>query len=240
MGWPAKFDEPTKEALVLVPAPAAMVQDLGRFRSGFRMETDILPRSALICASRNGEPLVGEDGCVTFAFEGDAHGADNLKLFHERCMCAAGRLATRYPSMSYGRARLEDLHPVARYSLVNYTFLEILDAPSLEAWSEEPVNTYLPPRDLQTPTDDPAIVTPLCNLPSRPMPQGRSVIGFLLADGTILTKDMAEDTPLKAWRPKDDGLDAILEKVGLDAEERRWFRGLDGEDASDTFGPSSG
>ena len=56
MSQPTKFDPPTDEVLILVPSEAALVQDLGPFRTGRQMETDLLRGSALACASEGGVP----------------------------------------------------------------------------------------------------------------------------------------------------------------------------------------
>lgn len=221
MTWPATFDPPTREALVLVPSPAAQVQDLGPFRSGRMFETDILPGSALVCAARDGRPCVGEDGLVLFAFEGNAIGAVNLERYYERCLSAAGRLATRSPSIAYGRAHPENLTVVARFDLLRFVFTGVIDAAGLEAWSGEPVAGFLPPSDLQTPTDDPNVIASLCKLPMRSLMQGESgVFVWMLMDGTILSKDQGGAGALTVWRPGDPGLGALLECAGLDISAR--------------------
>ena len=164
MTRPARMDEMTTaseddlspHALVLVPSEAARVQDLGPFRSGRLMETDLLPGSALIArANADGAPLLDADGLVRFSFEGGANGAVNVRLFHEKCLVAAGRLATSAPSIAYGRAHPEELRVVARYDLLRYVFTDILDRAALEVWAGEEVASFLPPAGLATPTTDP-------------------------------------------------------------------------------------
>lgn len=220
MAWTNRFDDPTREGLVLVPSGAALVQDLGPSRSGRAMETDILPRSALICAGKDGKPVLGENGKVRFAFEGNAVEAVNLRRFHERCTCAAGRLATRAPSIAYGEARLEDLKVVAGFDLLRYVFTRVIDAPALEAWSGEEIASYLPPAQMVTPTSDPAVTGPLCDLPMRSLAGGsKGAFVWTLLDGTILTMTKGKDGngPLTAWRIGDPGLLKILEAAGLEA-----------------------
>lgn len=221
MSWPAKFDDPSREALILVPSPDALVQDLGPFRTGHHMETDILPRSALVCLARDRQPIVDEDGLVRFAFEGNANGAANLSHFYEKCKCAAGRLAQRAASIAYGEAPAETLTPVARFNLLSYTFTEILDLDKMEAWSGESASSYLPPADLKTPTSDPQVTNPLCALPMRMIAQGeQGIYAWLLMDGTILTKRLPDDGPLTAWRAGDEGLVKVLEKAGVEPSRR--------------------
>lgn len=226
MSQPAKFDPPTDEVLILVPSEAALVQDLGPFRTGRQMETDLLPGSALACAAEDGKPVIGEDGRIRFAFEGNAGDAVNLRRFHERCECAAGRLATRAPSIAYGSAEPKELTPVARFDPVRFVFLQVLDAPAMEKWSEEKVPSFLPPSDMATPTSDPKVLGPLCELPMRSLAQGKNgIFAWLLMDGTILTKDGAGMGPLTAWRRGDPGLGALLDKAGVEPSKRILYAG---------------
>lgn len=221
MAWMKELGEPTRHALILVPRQAAMVQDLGPFRSGRLLETDILPGSALVCPSEDGMPVLDEEGIIRFTFEGNANGAVNLASFHERCLSAAGRLATRAPSIAYGRARPSDIVPVAEMDLLRYVITRVIDSASLEEWSGEKVSDFLPPADLRTPTSRPEDTNPLCKLPMRSLAQGaRGVFAWLLMDGTILTKGEDDSRPLTAWRPGDPGLDGILEAAGLDLSKR--------------------
>jgi len=219
MAWPATFAHPTREALVLVPSDRAIPQDLGEYRTGRNLETDILPKSALLCASQDGSMIVDDDGLVHFAFEGNANGAVNLERFHERCQCAAGRLATRAPSSAYGHAQAEDLTPVASFDLLNYVFVEVIDAAAMELWAGEPVSSFLPPPGLNTPSDDASITAPLTQLPMRSLANGHAgIFLWMLMDGTILSKE--GPSPLVAWRPGDDGLPELLERAGLEMSKR--------------------
>ncbi len=221
MSQPTKFDPPTDEVLILVPSEAALVQDLGPFRTGRQMETDLLRGSALACASEGGRPVIGEDGRVQFAFEGNAGNAVNLRRYHERCQTAAGRLASRAPSIAYGSAEPAELTPVARFDPVRFVFLEVLDADTLEEWSEEKIPSFLPPADMTTPTSDPKTVGPLCDLPMRSLAQGKQgIFAWVLMDGTVLTKDGAGKGPLTAWRRGDVGLASVLEKAGVEPSRR--------------------
>lgn len=226
MSQPAKFDPPTDEVMILVPSEAALVQDLGPFRSGQQLETDILRGSALACAAENGRPVIGEDGRVRFSFEGNANGAVNLRRYHERCASAAGRLATRAPSIAYGSAESTELTPVARFDPVRFVFLEVLDSSVMEEWSEESVPSFLPPMEMKTPTSNPKVVGPLCDLPMRSLAQGaKGIFAWVLMDGTVLTKDQGGKGHLTAWRRGDPGLRAILEKAGVEPSKRVLYAG---------------
>jgi hypothetical protein len=215
MSWFQRCKDPLIEGLVVVPSPNALVQNLGPFLSGRLMHTDILPQSALVCASENGKPLIDDDGQVRFAFEGNANGAANLERYHERCQAAAGRLATRAPSIAYGASNPRDLKVVARMNLLRFTFTEIIDPKAMEAWSGESVKSFMPPADLETPTSDPDITSALCDLPMKPLTQNRNGIYiWSLLDGTLLTMDTS-DKKLTAWRPGDKGLKSVLEAAGM-------------------------
>jgi len=202
-------------ALILVPSPEAMIQDLGPYRTGKLLLTDLLPKSALVALDRgDGLPMLTDDDQVEFAFEGNANNAQNLLRFHERVMCAAGRLATRAPSISYGKARPENLHPVASFDLLRFTFTEILDASDLEDWSGESMDSYLPDPNLKTPNSDPDFTRKLCALPMRSVASGKNGLHvWSLLDGTILTLDSMKN--LVAYRKGDPGLLTLLQRAGL-------------------------
>lgn len=225
MTWPAKFDAPQQEGLVLVPtSPDALIQDLGPFLTGKKMETDLLPASALICAAEDGTPVTGEDGKIRFAFEGNANGAVNLERFFERCQTAASRLARRSPSIAYGEADAALLQPVARFDLLRFVFTGIIDKNALEAWSGESTDSYLPPADLPTPASDKSTLQALCALPMNCIVHGeQGVYAWMLMDGTILTMEGQSQDSLTAWRPGDAGLREILDRSGLDLAARMKF-----------------
>lgn len=184
------------------------------------METDILPASALVCPSENGEPLTDDDDQVMFSFEGNANGAVNLERYHERCLAAAGRLATRSPSIAYGRAPRDELTVVAEFDLLRMVFVRVIDAERLERWAGEPVSDFLPGDIPGTPTTDPAVTLPLCHLPMQSLAQGKSgIFAWHLMDGTILSKE-GEGGPLIAWRPGDKGLADLLQRAGVDMARR--------------------
>ena len=156
MSWPVRFDPSVgRFALLVGLTPEAMIQDLGAFRTGRHLETDLLPGTAVLCRA---DPLwrpLERDGSVLIAFEGNAIGAVNLMNFVDRAVCAAGRLVTRAPSVAYGRARPEQIRPLARYDLDRHVFVELLDPDGLSAWSGEPWEQICPPR-LEAPCADPA------------------------------------------------------------------------------------
>lgn len=197
------------DALVMVPAGDTTTWQRG-----------ILTGSALIC--RAGDVAraraTGEKALVQVAFEGNAIGAINMERFHEKCMVAAGRLATRAPSIAYASLPVTDLHPVARFDLARMVFTEILDRAALEAWAGEPVDSFLPPASLETPAHAPDTIRPLTDLPMRARARGQNGLwAWELMDGTFLAQDLHRGGPLTAWRPGDAGLDALLERAGLDA-----------------------
>lgn len=219
MGWPADFDpDMSPDALILVPSAGARVQDLGAVLSGRLFETDIVDRSALICrADANGDPVT-TDGRVRFAFEGNVYGAVNLKRFAERCQCAAGRLRGKYPSISYGSARREDVTPVAKMDLDRMVITEILDADRLAAWAGEPVETICPAR-VPTPCTDVAAFKPVLEGLVSPMMASLKT-GYLARtiNGQIFyQKDFK--APLTLWSPEDREFRQIVAKIGLDEAE---------------------
>ncbi len=217
MGWPVEFSKhATPQALVLVPNEDARVQDLGGYLSGQQMLSDILPQSALICLATGTSPLVEDDGTVFFAFEGNNNHASNLERYFEKCLCAAGRLAHRHPSIAYGRARAEDLTVVASYDLDRMVFSEILNAELLEAWSGETVDSFMPPR-ISTPCSDLDKIAPYLALPMRHVWSDyyKSAV-WKMQDGSIIAKE--DDDPITVYSIEDAELLAVVERCGLDAQ----------------------
>lgn len=212
---PRKF---SRYGVVLVPDMDACVQDLGPFLTGRRMETDILPASALVSfESSPGVPLE-EEGEVFFAFEGNAYDAVNLYRFHERLSLAAGRLISRAPSIAYGTAKSENLRPVARFDLVLRSFVDLTDIPAFEAWAEEPIHDILPVIDFPTPCSDPELLKPVVQLPMRLVSKaGDGPFVWSLLDGSLLFKASRDPSDLvELWRPSDEGAFDMLLKSGIE------------------------
>jgi hypothetical protein len=215
MTWPIDItSKGGKDGLVLIPNKSAIIQDLGPYLSGRAMLTDIMQGSALICHAIDGLPMVNQQGLISFAFEGNMNGAVNLERFHEKCSCAAGRLAHRHPSIAYGQARSEDLTPVARYDLERYVFTEIMDAPALEAWCGERIESFLPP-EIATPCTDMEIIKPLLALPMSPVHMDYPTAAlWKLQNGRIVAKLGEGD--LCIYRPEDEELIAIMDRLNMD------------------------
>jgi len=109
---------------------------------------------------------------------------------------------------------------VAGYDLLRHVFTRVIDRTRLESWSEEAVDTYLPPAQMVTPNDAAEITAPLCHLPMRALAQGnQGVFVWILMDGSILTMEGAVRS-LVVWRPGDPELDEVLELAGIGASQR--------------------
>ena len=134
----------TGMALILTPREGALVQDLGRFRSGVLLETDILPGSAMLSRiMEDGTPeMLGPS--IRFSFAGSALGYHNINNFRDKAEVAAGRLDTRYPSIAYGYAPPEDLNIVGKYDLRRKVITEVTDMDNLAAWAGEDPELILP------------------------------------------------------------------------------------------------
>lgn len=236
MAWPASFDpDRSPDALILVPSASGRVQDLGGFLSGRLLETDLVDHSALICrADAEGNPVTTE-GRVRFAFEGNIYGAVNLKRFAERCQCAAGRLRGKYPSISYGSARREDVTPVARMDLDRMVITEILDANLLADWAGEPLETICPAR-VPTPCTDVATFKPVLEGLVSPMMASQKT-GYLARtiNGQVFYQKNFE-VALTLWSPEDREFRQIVAKIGLDEAEilrifgQSWWDDLPGQE----------
>jgi len=215
MAWPVEFDEDrSPDAVILVPSAAARVQDLGSFLTGRLMETDIVEHSAMVARSdAAGKPLLTE-GRVRFAFEGNIYNAVNLKRFAERCQCAAGRLRGRYPSISYGSARVEELTPVARMDLDRMVITEVIDKDLMEAWSGEPIESICPAR-VPTPCTDPAMYRPVLEGLVSPMMASleTSYLARTINGQIFYQKDF--EAPLTLWSTEDREFREMIGKIGL-------------------------
>jgi len=206
----------TGRANIVVPNLNASVQDLGPFQSGRQMITDILPGSALVCHAVNETPLIDDEGYVFFAFEGNANGAANLVTYYEKCLCGAGRLKTSYPSIAYGRARIEDLTVVASYDLDRLVFDQVLDREAMEVWSGENIQSFLPPK-IETPCADLDLISPLLTLPMRSITTDlQKAAIWKLEDGTLVVK--VRNEPICIYSHHDDKLHAIVATLELDPD----------------------
>lgn len=116
------------EFTVFVPADASLIPE-------------IAPRSAIVSpASATGE-------IRTCWFEGNVYGASNLETFVERCNCAAGRGAYRYPTVAITNLPAQLLRAVATFDLTQGCITAINDAQALAAWLDgEPLPVVGPHR----------------------------------------------------------------------------------------------
>jgi hypothetical protein len=229
MAWPPAFvDESGPEALILVPTPKGVIQDLGPFLSGRLMETDLAPRSALVCrADAEGRPIL-LDGKIPFAFEGNVNGAVNLERFFERCLSAAGRLKHRHPSIAYGAAAPEDLLPVARFDLDRMIFTEILDRDLLERWSGETAEAVMP-APVPTPCTEVASMRHLFDLPLSVIAMDPdATMAWKAPNGQVIVRQKNPDATV-LWSVEDPGFrDGVARSLGLGATEWRSVFGREG------------
>lgn len=79
--------------------------------------------------------MAGPDagGRITVWYEGNLYGAENLKHFEERLRSAAGRAATRYPTVALASLEACELKQVGVYHYATAK-LELTDAKALETW----------------------------------------------------------------------------------------------------------
>lgn len=101
-------------------------------RTGTSAEALVLPGSAVV--SR------GNAGCtdrIVCYFEGNRNEASNLNSFRAKQDCAAGRLATRYPTVAMAVFSRDDFIEIGLYDETRYVPTEISDAAALKAWCGE-------------------------------------------------------------------------------------------------------
>jgi hypothetical protein len=218
VSWPVDFDPSEGRGALIVGLSAdAMIQDLGAFRTGRLMETDLLPGSAIICRA---DPLwrpLAQEGRVLIAFEGNEIGAVNLERFVDRVLCAAGRLAHRAPSIAYGHAAPEQICPLARYDLDRNVILEVIDPEGLTAWAGEPAQEICPER-LPAPCADPAMIGHLFPLArSALLSDPKGALLWPLTNGQVLFRE-APGIPVSLLDPEYPDLVRVLR--GLDPDPR--------------------
>lgn len=90
------------------------------------------PTSAIVA----GESQRGQDRTVVH-FESNRYGAENMMAFVDRCRHAAGRAATRYPTIAKASLPTQALRRVAGYDLESHRFIDVTDAAALSAWAGE-------------------------------------------------------------------------------------------------------
>lgn len=78
-----------------------------------------------------GEP--DATGRVVVYFEGNLYGAENLKRFDERLLCASGRAASLYPTAAIASFDARQLKRVGTYDYTSGRF-DVTDQIALDAW----------------------------------------------------------------------------------------------------------
>lgn len=75
-------------------------------------------------------------------FEGNRFGAENMRRYDERCLHAAGRAATRYPTIARASIGADNLVFVGTYDLVKMAVMTLDNPEPLQAWiGTEPLPT---------------------------------------------------------------------------------------------------
>jgi hypothetical protein len=95
--------------------------------------------ASAIVARPGHDPDDGEEALIQLYYEGNVHGAINLKRFHQRLANAAGRLLTRYPTIATVMARRADVILVATYEADTASIASVIDGPTLAGWAGEPL-----------------------------------------------------------------------------------------------------
>ena len=83
---------------VLVPKPGTRAADIIDHGSGIVSEG-----------------IIDTEGRIEVYFEGNRHGAENLRTYAQRVGSAAGRLVQRYPTIARATCASDDFHVVGRY-----------------------------------------------------------------------------------------------------------------------------
>lgn len=212
--------DPAKTAVLLVPKIGAIVQYLGKYRSEYLLETDILPKSALLCRmSEDGSPKEEDaDGLVRFSFEGNAIGYANVNNYREKAAVASGRLLRESASIAFGRAKIEDLIVVGQYDMERQVILSISNEQALSDWSGEDPEFTLPHQAMSG-TRDPSelkriLMAGSCRTLICPPMVSR------LANGQIYVQSEAGEMG-HIYNPDDPHLNEALQLIRIPVDVRR-------------------
>ena len=220
----SNYNDLSSRALVIALTPEGMIQDLGGFRSGRQMETDIAPRSAILCrADALWAPLV-ENEKVQIAFEGNVIRAENLLRFNQRVRSAASRLQNFDPSIAHGQATQDQIHVLAHYDLNRKAFKEVVDGPGLSQWAGEPLEKITPPR-APSGSCDLDVVYPLINAIDGIFAQDPDgLCGWTLPNDQVLIRQ-AQGSRITVFDRDDPDLREILRGEPEEAEMIRRIYG---------------
>lgn len=92
---------------------------------GTHLTNTLAPASGIV-----GEPTGDR---ITVYYEGNVHGAVNLKTFADKVECAMGRLATRYPTSSVRSVKEEELLRVGTFDPIMGR-IAVTDPKALASW----------------------------------------------------------------------------------------------------------
>lgn len=213
-----------RNALVLSLTPDGMIQDLGPFRSGHLMETDLVAGSAVVCLADDAwHPLI-KDGRTQIWFEGNVIGAVNLQSFRERIVCAVDRMMHDAPTTARGSVSSDQAHVIARWDTDRMVAIEITDPKAFEAWSGEPAEKTLPSR-VPSGTTDKTLLAPLIEAGGR-MIKNPPITVYQLYNGQILMERI-EEKGFIVYDPEDPACLARLKPITFDARERQTLLGRD-------------
>jgi hypothetical protein len=117
-----------------------------------RTPTGIAPGSGIV-----GRPQ--QDGQILCYYEGNLYGSENLKLYRERLMHAAGRMIQHAPTIAMMLLPSDALLAVGRYDPDIWAVAELTDPDAASAWAGEPVHAIVGDRFPCGPLDvnDPAV-----------------------------------------------------------------------------------
>ena len=116
-------------------------------------------RAAAIIDAGSGvvtEGWIDTEGRIEVYFEGNRHGAENLRTYAQRVGSAAGRLVQRYPTIAKATCPSEDFHVVGKYLFApdwstfalkltdEATALDWCGAPWVEKASQSPARRLAP------------------------------------------------------------------------------------------------
>jgi hypothetical protein len=104
-------------------------------RPGSPTEALVRPHSALVATIEEGAEMTS---CF---FEGNIHGAQNLRTFHDRVVVAAGRLTSDYPTTARALVSVSDLIRVASYDPRFLAVRDVTDGQRLSEWAGEPIES---------------------------------------------------------------------------------------------------
>lgn len=196
-------------------------------RPGSQVAAHLVPGSAVV-----GDPARAVEGILTCWYEGNVgNRASNLRDYYSKLCCAAGRLATSYPTSAAEGFRLADLVPVGTFDADRDVVIGITDEAALRAWSgegaEQVTGKRLPPGPASWPEAAKVSQPPHSRAIGRQDPDSPAGMWFRSQAGQLV-RFAPDRKGAEVFEHDDPRLPAMLAPLSLDHVSHRLVFGESG------------